>query len=466
MSVDYAAKYLAPGIYIEESDSTPSPVESAPSAILGIIGFVEADTPGFEDGQPVHVQSLRQFMDEFRDKLPKPSHLASAMIGYYQNGGKQAYVLPIKVKKGVAIDDKVLTSFSNVLDPLRNLEEITILIFPDLMLLPKESNESKESVAGVQQRLIEHCSSMKNRIAILDTPDVDLSKSPVKDDSWYKKLKGDLVTQGSADSATPKLNHSYGAVYYPWIKVPAGNTRVVSSASTPDTSGNNSEPVSVPPSGHVAGIFARVDLDRGVHRAPANENVVGAVGTSQRVTRDAQANLNPLGVNCIRTFPGQGILVWGSRTLSEAEAWRYVNVRRLFCNIQDSIQRSTRWVVFEPNNSVLWAAIRRDLEAYLTTRWREGALFGKSPEQAFFVKCDEETNPKELREKGFCTVEVGLAAVRPAEFLIIRIGQWEGGTVVKETSPKAAANDKTKQPSDTPPAVGASQPVSTSAPPS
>ena len=228
--------------------------------------------------------------------------------------------------------------------------------------------------------------------------------------------------------------------------------------STPVTGGSNSNGVSVPPSGHVAGIIARVDLNRGVHRAPANENVVGAVGTSQRVTRDAQERLNPLGVNCIRTFPGQGILVWGSRTLSEAEAWRYVNVRRLFCNIQDSIQRSTRWVVFEPNNSVLWAAIRRDLEAYLTTRWREGALFGKSPEQAFFVKCDEETNPPDLRDKGFCTVEVGLAAVRPAEFLIIRIGQWEGGTVVKETLPKAAANGKAPA---TPTAGGAGQPVST-----
>ena len=183
-------------------------MESAPSAILGIIGFVEADTPESEAGQPVHVQSLRQFMDEFRDKLPKSSHLASAMIGYYQNGGKQAYVLPIKVKKGVAIDDKVFTnperntSFSNVLDHLRDLEEITILIFPDLMLLPKES---KESVAGVQQLLIKHCSSMKNRIAILDAPDVDLSKSPVKDDSWYKKLTGDLVNSGTPDSGTPKL---------------------------------------------------------------------------------------------------------------------------------------------------------------------------------------------------------------------------------------------------------------------
>ncbi len=189
--------------------------------------------------------------------------------------------------------------------------------------------------------------------------------------------------------------------------------------------------VDVPPSGHIAGIYARSDATRGVHKAPANEAVRGALNVTYRVTREEQAILNPHGVNCIRLFPGEGIRVYGARTLADsASEWRYLNVRRLFNMVEESIARSTRWVVFEPNDRPLWKAIRRDVTAFLTMLWRQGALMGRTPEEAFFVQCDEETNPPDVVDAGMVVTVVGIAPVKPAEFVIFRIGQGAGGAQI------------------------------------
>lgn len=188
----------------------------------------------------------------------------------------------------------------------------------------------------------------------------------------------------------------------------------------------------VPPSGAVAGIWARTDLTRGVHKAPANEAVRGATGLTYSLTREEQAVLNPAGVNCIRYFPGEGILVWGARTLAaEASEWRYLNVRRLFNMLKESIGDGTRWIVFEPNDYILWRSIRRDISAFLTRVWRDGALFGRTPEEAFFVKCDEETNPPEVRDDGQVVAVVGVAPVKPAEFVVFKLSQASGGAEVE-----------------------------------
>jgi phage tail sheath protein FI len=164
-----------------------------------------------------------------------------------------------------------------------------------------------------------------------------------------------------------------------------------------------------------------------VHKAPANEVVRGALEAGVQVTKGEQDVLNPIGVNCIRSFTGRGIRVWGARTLSSDPAWRYVNVRRLFNYVEKSIERGTQWVVFEPNDPDLWARVRRDIRAFLTTVWRSGALFGSSADQAFFVKCDEELNPPEVRDQGQLIIEIGLAPVKPAEFVIFRLAQIAGG---------------------------------------
>jgi phage tail sheath protein FI len=208
----------------------------------------------------------------------------------------------------------------------------------------------------------------------------------------------------------------FAAWYFPWIRVFDPATRML----TPAGDGS----ISVPPSGHVAGIYARVDNDRGVHKAPANEAVAGALGVAQRLSKADQNGLNPDGVNCIRALNNQ-ILVWGARTVGgDANGdLKYVNVRRTLLFLRKSIDRGTQWVVFEPNTPALWRKITRNVSAFLTNVWRSGALFGNTPQEAFYVKCDSETNPQDLREMGQVVTEIGVAIARPAEFVIFRISQ-------------------------------------------
>jgi phage tail sheath protein FI len=168
---------------------------------------------------------------------------------------------------------------------------------------------------------------------------------------------------------------------------------------------------------------------RGVHKAPANEPIRGALDLGYRLTRGEQEILNPAGINCIRHFPAEGIRIWGARTLAaEAGEWRYLNVRRLFNMLKESIADGTRWILFEPNDAVLWRSIRRDIGAFLTRVWRDGALLGRTPEEAFFVKCDEETNPPEVRDAGQVVALIGVAPVKPAEFVIFKLSQSLAGT--------------------------------------
>jgi uncharacterized protein len=272
---------------------------------------------------------------------------------------------------------------------LESVEEITLLACPDIVAAYQWGAVSEEDVKSVQLAMLNHCEVMKDRFAIIDCPPGLNTQGVLK---WRQE--------------TMNFDSKYGALYYPWIK---GDGKLM------------------PPSGHVAGVYARVDAERGVFKAPANEQLRGVIGLERVVSRNDQDNLNPVGINCIRTFPGRGILIWGARTLSSDGQWRYVPVRRLFCNIEESILQGTQWIVFEPNDQVLWRQIRRDITAYLTVQWRSGALFGATAEQAFFVKCDEETNPPELRDLGYCVVEVGLAPVKPAEFVVFRISQMRDG---------------------------------------
>ncbi|MCB0088437.1 MAG: phage tail sheath family protein, partial [Caldilineaceae bacterium] len=257
---------------------------------------------------------------------------------------------------------------------------------------------------AIQADLVAHCQKMEDRVAILDSArDITADNLVISDDNsgiWRP-------------AANPK---GYGAFYFPWLEVadplqPAG-TRV-----------------SVPPSGHMAGIYARSDAQRGVHKAPANEVVMGALDVHYPVSKILQGTLNPRGVNCIRNFNGT-VKVYGARTLASDEQgdpeWTYINVRRLFNYLRESIDEGTQWVVFEPNSPDLWARIRRNITAFLTNVWRSGALLGATPEQAFYVRCDETTNPPEVRELGQVVTEIGVAVVKPAEFVIFRISQWAG----------------------------------------
>jgi uncharacterized protein len=278
---------------------------------------------------------------------------------------------------------------------LEALDEITMVAVPDLMAAYKRGAITEEDVRSVQVALIAHCEQMGDRVAIIDPPP-DLNARDVR--VWRQSTAG--------------YDSHYAALYYPWVKVfdpSSGQARIV------------------PPSGHMAGIWARNDAERGVHKAPANEVVRGAVDLELQITRGEQDLLNPIGVNCIRAFPGRGIRVWGARTLSSDPAWRYLNIRRYFNYLEESILIGTQWAVFEPNDSMLWARIRRNISAFLTNEWRSGALFGTRVEDSFYVKCDEETNPPESVDVGRVVCEIGVAPVKPAEFVIFRLAQDSGG---------------------------------------
>ncbi len=278
---------------------------------------------------------------------------------------------------------------------LEALDDVRLVVCPDVMAGYDGSDDAKERVKMVQEAMISHCERLKYRFAAIDTPP-GLNAQQAKE--WREYVNFDS---------------SYAALYYPWIEIA-------------DLSGTGSTTKFVPPSGHMVGIYNRTDSDRGVHKAPANEVVRGAISLEINLSRGEQDTLNPIGVNCIRTFPGRGIRVWGGRTLSSNGSWRYINVRRLFIMVEASMDAGLQWVVFEPNDSTLWAKVRRDVTAFLRNVWRGGALFGTTPDQAFYVKCDEELNPSEVRDLGQLIIEVGLAPVKPAEFVIFRISQWAG----------------------------------------
>jgi len=279
---------------------------------------------------------------------------------------------------------------------LETVDEITMLCVPDLMSAYQQGVIDLESVQAVQLAMIAHCELMGDRMAILDTPP-GLNAQQVRE--WR-------VDKAGYDSA-------FAAMYSPWIKTADPGTGDITF---------------MPPSGHVAGIWGRNDDVRGVHKAPANEVVRGAISLEMQVTKNEHDLLNPVGINVIRTFPGRGNRVWGARTLSSDPAWRYLNVRRLFNYLEESILVGTNWVVFEPNDEALWARVRRTITAFLVNEWRRGALFGRTPDEAFYVKCDSETNPSEGIDAGQLVCEIGVAPVKPAEFVVFRLAQFSGGT--------------------------------------
>jgi phage tail sheath protein FI len=286
-------------------------------------------------------------------------------------------------------------------------DEVTMVVAPDLVTAAtRDGKLDLDLFKAVQTAMITHCENAGDRMAILDPPP-DMDAQAIKD--WR--------------SGTAMYDSKFAALYYPWIRVanPLANG-----------SGNGSKMLDLPASGHVAGIWARNDDTRGVWKAPANEVIRGAIDVVTKITKGEQDLLNPIGVNCIRPFGTRGVRVWGGRTLSSDPSWRYVNVRRLFNYIEESILLGTQWVVFEPNDLDLWQRVRRTIHAFLLGMWRQGALFGATPEQAFYVKCDEETNPPESVDEGKLVVEIGIAPVKPAEFVIFVISQWQGGAAAGE----------------------------------
>lgn len=275
-------------------------------------------------------------------------------------------------------------------------DDVTIVVVPDLVTAATKADGSVDLGLwkAVQTSLITHCELNGNRMAVLDAP-------PGMSPQQIKEWRSDVAMYDSA----------YATLYYPWIKVdnPIGT--------------NGDAQVLIPPSGHVAGVWARTDATRGVWKAPANDTIRGVLDLDYAVTQNEQALLNPIGINCIRPFGTRGIRIWGARTLASDTDWRYINVRRLFNMIEHTVAEGTQWAVFEPNDMALWEGVKRTLNAFLRGLWSVGALFGASADQAYYVKCDAETNPPESIDQGLLIVEVGIAPVKPAEFVVFRIAQ-------------------------------------------
>ena len=278
------------------------------------------------------------------------------------------------------------------LQALKNIDEVSIVA------IPGRTNQL------VQQAVIDHCELMRYRFAVIEAAE--------KDGMAQVKVHRSLY------------DTKYAAFYYPWLKIPdpfPDNPRVQRN-------------VLIPPSGHMMGIYARSDIERGVHKAPANEVIQGIRDLEVKLMKEEQDILNPRNINVLRNFRenNRGLRVWGARTISSDPDWKYVNVRRLFIFIEHSIDRGTQWAVFEPNDEPTWARLRRTVSAFLTNVWRDGALQGRTTEEAFFVKCDRTTMTQYDIDNGRLIMVIGIAPVKPAEFVIFRIGQWAGGSEVEE----------------------------------
>lgn len=425
-----ATSYLSPGVYVEEVDRGSKPIEAVGTNTVGFLGTSSKGPVN----KAIFVGNWTQFVNTFGD-FRDSQYLAHSVYGFFNNGGTRCFVTNVgehpggldrmgeeapaaaapaakaeKGKEGEAPKaapapkhgkdpkevNKILTGMfigedkgpgaRTGLKTFEDVDEISLVVAPGMC------------EPAIQDAVLTHCELKKNRFAVLDSPET--------------------IDMGGIDKIPKPRDSKYGAYYFPWIEV-----------YDPER-GN----IFVPPSGHMVGIYARSDNERGVHKAPANEIVRGALGLKYSISRSEQDILNPKGINCIRDFSrrGRGIRVWGARTISSDASWRYINVRRLFIMVEESIDIGMQWAVFEPNDHRLWKKITRDVSAFLYRVWRSGALFGKTPEEAFFVKCDSETNPVETIDAGQVITEIGICPVKPAEFVIFRIGQWQSGSDVAE----------------------------------
>jgi len=273
------------------------------------------------------------------------------------------------------------------------LDDIGLICIPDLMnsAINSRGFRGDRDVEAVQKAAIDFCTKNRYCFVILDPPP---NLTPVLAQEWRDRF-----------------DSRFCAIYYPWVKVMdpfgarAGATRAI------------------PPCGHVAGIYAKMDDLVGTHKPPANEPMQDVIALEREIEKDTQDLIYPDGINCIRSFRGRGIRIWGSRTLSSDAQWRHVNVTRVFAMICKSVENGTQWAPFEPNDQELWKRLVRLVSTFLLDLYKQGYLVGATPEQAFYVKCDEETNPPETRDAGEVICEIGLSIVRPLEFIVFRIGQ-------------------------------------------
>lgn len=312
---------------------------------------------------PTLITSWLQFQTVFGGYFCEDKFLPYAVEGFFSNGGQRLVIKKV-----------CNNNYADALAELESNPEVALVYVPNA-----------QAVSGLADLILNHCEKLHNRFAIIDS------------------IKG----QSPSNVSKPRAS-SYAALYYPWIQIRQSDTGKL---------------ILVPPGGHVAGIYARTDLELGVNKAPANQQVTVAVNLEFMVTEAQQGSLNVQGINCIRSFTGRGILVWGARTLASDPEFKYVNVRRFMIYLEQSISKGTQWAVFEPNNQTTWTNVKTAVENFLYSCWQEGMLIGKKPQEAYFAKCDRTTMTQSDIENGTLIIQVGVAPVKPAEFMIFHISQ-------------------------------------------
>ncbi|MDR3303827.1 MAG: phage tail sheath subtilisin-like domain-containing protein [Treponema sp.] len=392
--------YQTPGVYVEEISSGSKPIEAGATNIVGFLGVAEKGPVA----EAVLVTNWTQYTKTFGG-LHVNGWLGHAVFQFFQNGGTKAYINNLKAAPET---DDALEEGDEVPKPkekkmpvdIKNPDDIASLVIGEdegvgkktgLYLFNTISDIALVCAPGVtdpraQDAILTHCELNRFRFAVLDSPE-ELEKG--------------------IDTMPMPRDSIMGAYYFPWVLMYT----------------EQEHKVYTPPSGGICGVYGRVDGTRGVHKAPANELFRTALDLKYALTDQEQELLNPKGINCIRAFPGRGVRVWGARTFSSDAEWRYINVRRLFCMVEQAILNGTQWVVFEPNTRDLWKQITRNITSFLLNIWHSGALFGSSPDEAFYVRCDDELNPPESIDAGMVIVEIGMAPVKPAEFVIFRVSQ-------------------------------------------
>ena len=414
---------LAPGVYFQELQG-PRSIQFVGTSTAAFVG--QAPDAGAHVGEAVAINNPSQFAAEFASRPDaRPTWLSHGVKGFFQNGGSRCFIVNIPDSEPISGNDRPRTG----LKLLEEIDEVAIVAAPG------------RTDPNSHDALLSHCEPLGDRFCILDPPmdvtntellkTVETAAIPTRGagkDKDKDKDKDAAAGGGTSDAGSstaagglrPRISAGgYGAFYFPWLYVQ-------------DPLNPRGGLVAVPPSGHMAGIYARVDNSRGVFKAPANEIVRGALNLKYRVTSAEQADLNNKGINCIRFFSSEGIVVWGARTLADPSSdQKYVPVRRTTIMIEQSIVRSTRWAVFEPNDKTLWKTIRSAVTGFLTTVYQNGALMGATAEEAFFVKCDNETNTEATISLGQVNTVIGIAPVKPAEFIIFKIGQQAAGADVQ-----------------------------------
>lgn len=374
------AEYKVPGVYAQETSSSSKTIDGIDTHTTAFIGPTlqgpDASADDCETSTPQLLTSFAEFEQIYggMDDLPvdecEPSatnYVAYAARAFFDEGGQRLYI-------SRTADHYSLASFQRALAAIAPLQDISIIATPG------------NTTAEVAQTLITHAERLDTQFFVVLDPPPGLTPAEM------------LEYRGQFES-------NYAAIYYPWVMASNGQ----------------GEEILLPPSGFICGIYARTDIQRGVHRAPVNEVLRGVVGFEHNVTRNDQEKLNPEGINCLRFFEGRGHRVWGSRTLSSDPEWKYVNVRRFFNYLQASINRGTQWAELAPNGEILWANIVQLISDFLLNEWRKGSLVGNKIEEAFFVRCDRSTMTQLDIDNRRVVCLVGVAVIKPAEFMMFRV---------------------------------------------